>query len=99
MQRSTRQPHVGTGVRIRLGATRMIQPPHETQLVAKRLQWSSRLVELKVLARLGGKPMPVLDFVCSFGQRHAVGRIHGAESLRQFFCNVSPHRIKYGQSH
>ena len=74
-------------MRVGLGAARMIQPAQEAELVAERAERLGRFAEdeLAVLAR-PREPAPLVDAVLGPGQRHAVGRVDGAEAARDVVC-------------
>ncbi len=98
VQRGAGEPHVRTDVRVGLGTARMVQPAQEAQFVAKRAQRLGRLAEHELPVFLRSRePTPVVELVLRAGQRHAVGRVQGAEPSRNLLGDLFAHRLEHRQ--
>ena len=69
------EPHIGTKMRIGLGATGMVQATHKAKLIAERAKRLGRFAENKfALWRFGSRePMPLFERILRAGQGHTVG--------------------------
>ena len=98
LQRRTGEPHVRAHVRVRLRAVRVIQPAHETQLLAERRERLGRFAEhIPAVLLRAGKPAPLIDAVLGVRQRHAVGRVQRAKPPRRLLRQVLAHRLQQRQ--
>ena len=100
VERRSGQPHVGAGVGIGLRAARVVEPAHEAELLPERLQWLRRRAELELpVLFLRREPAPFGQLMLGLRQRHAVGRVDGAEAAGGLVGDLCTHGVQHGQSH
>ena len=99
VQGGSGEPHVRTGMRVGLRSAGMVQAAEEAELIAKRAERFGRLAEDELAVFLGtGEPTPFIEAVFFARQRHAIGRVDGAETARRLIGDFGAHGVEHGQS-